>query len=73
MPAKSDRARLGEERPGTKGGKEYILLCQSVKYKGDMKVNGPLCGGMVSLDFALQVGTPPLPLVLGALGLEMSF
>ena len=38
-----------------------------------MKVNGPLCGGMVSLDFALQVGTPPLPLVLGALGLEMSF
>lgn len=36
-------------------------------------MNGPPCGGLVSLDFALQVATPPLPLVLGALGLEMSF
>ena len=44
-----------------------------MKYKGDMKVNGPLCSGLVSLDFALQVAMPPLPLVLGAPGLEMSF
>lgn len=30
------------------------LLCQSIKYEGETKLDGPLCSRLTSLDFTLQ-------------------
>lgn len=58
---------MGLDREETQGGTDFrdlqvVLLGQSVKYKWEMKLDGPLCGRLVSLDFTLQVMSLPCAL-----------